>query len=159
MWFDFRPEETVLFTTLAVLIGFLYWLHDRARRRKMELEHAERIKAIEAGVSVPDEAAAKARQAQVVGAAVIGLGVPVIGSLIAAALSLYIFAYQPTNLQIALFAILWGVQGLVSLLCVILAIGSMMGDEEKSPAQEGGMAAEFRSESIYAPVNPIVRRD
>ncbi len=97
--------------------------------RMRTMEHTERLRALELGQSPPDPAAAECGRSAIRAATSIGIVVSVLLTVGATGLSPILLLFLPTSheviafgvvtdLQVALFTVLWGVSGLVTLLTV-----------------------------------------
>jgi hypothetical protein len=110
----------------AVVACFLGYLYYRLEVQKRDQGHAERLKALETGRSLPDPelAWAGAEVNRCWAAAIVGFGVPAI--MAAAALGgtlLVLRQEEPTRLQLPLLCVIWGVCGLVSLVAAATSLG------------------------------------
>ena len=112
-------------------IGFLMWLEARAKHKQREIEHTERMKALEAGLPLPDAAIARANadrsRARALGA--IGVLVPLIMASVAIGATLLTQArldpIVSPGVLLAIQCTVWGVCGLVALVVPLACIGSL----------------------------------
>ncbi|HEX4592497.1 MAG TPA: hypothetical protein VH120_21385 [Gemmataceae bacterium] len=94
----------ILFATFAV------WLDNKRGTRRRELDHVERMKAIECGYPLPDEDSARHKM---LGA--IGVIVPAASLTAAAWATQFILGREDFIAPRWLLAVVWGVSGLVAL--------------------------------------------
>jgi hypothetical protein len=117
-------------------IALLMWIDSRNKRHERELRHAERIKALELGQSLPDGEVARAHADQA-RAWVLGLIcfiVPpcLVGTAVGA--TALILDMAAPGIHLALLCVIWGIAGLVSLVTVTSSLHAISGardDEEK----------------------------
>jgi hypothetical protein len=107
-------------------IALIVLVSGKGEVQKRQLEHAERMKALELGRPLPDAdiAWAGADRGRAVAAGFIGTLVPLV--LIGSALggTAIVFTYTvDSTWRVVLAAIIWGVCGLVSLVTVVTALG------------------------------------
>jgi hypothetical protein len=98
---------------LGLLIGFgafAVWLENKRGVRRRELEHVERVKAIECGYPLPDEDSARHKM---LGA--IGVIVPAASLAAAAWATQFVLGRDDFVAPRWLLAVVWGVSGLVAL--------------------------------------------
>ena len=91
-------------------IGLCVWLDQRGKTRRRELEHAERMRAIELGRPLDDAAVARLNA---LGA--IGVAVPISALSAAAIGSSFALLVQYSRLRFAIIAVIWVVCGAVCL--------------------------------------------
>jgi hypothetical protein len=107
-------------------IALCIWASSKAEIQKRQLEHAERMKALELGRPLPDAeiAWAGADRSRATAAGTIGTLVPLglIGAALGGTAITFSFTYDATWRGI-LAAIIWGVCGLVSLVTAGTALG------------------------------------
>jgi hypothetical protein len=124
--------------------------------RKRELEHVERLKALDLGQPLPDAdiAWANAESARTNAAAAVAVFVPLV--LVAGAVggSALILGVADPRLHLPLLCIIWGVSGLASLLTVIMASGALCLKGKRRHGVDGtgcglpGRAGRYRSETV-----------
>ncbi|MGF1580056.1 MAG: hypothetical protein ACFCD0_11905 [Gemmataceae bacterium] len=96
----------VLFGSISLWV----WIDNRNKTRKRELAHLERMRSIERGVPIEDQAVARN---QALGA--IGVAVPIVSMCAAGVASIVVpFTKFDMGLRVLLFAIVWIVTGIVS---------------------------------------------
>jgi ABC-type nickel/cobalt efflux system permease component RcnA len=111
------------------------------------LEHTERLRALELGQPLPDPAAAERGRSAIRAAAGIGIVVSLMLTAAAAGLSAILLLLVAssrevivfgvvTDLQVALFIVLWGVCGLVTLVTVWACLRTVRKTVQGSAAQQ-----------------------
>lgn len=132
-------DEEIIFPLAGVLgsvaffggIGFLMWLDARGKQKQRELEHTERMKALEMGQPLPDAdiAQSNAVRARAWALGAIGVFVPFImvcAAIVATVLSHnYLDPIVSPAMLLAIQCTAWGVCGLVSLVIPLACIGSI----------------------------------
>jgi hypothetical protein len=106
--------------------------------QRRQLEHAERLKALEQGQPLPDTdlAWAAADRTRAIAAGIVGLGVPVGLGGIAIAATALVLTLAATNTHVVLLCTVWGVCSFVSANAVWMSLG-VMHQRSKSPRSEG----------------------
>jgi hypothetical protein len=123
-----------LFGGLALMI----WVASRAELQKRQLgqeremkerefEHAERLKALERGVPLPDAdlAAARADTAWAVAAGLVAVVVPLVMVGTAVGATAIILALAQPALHLPLVCTVWGVNGLTSIVALSLSLAAL----------------------------------
>jgi hypothetical protein len=133
--------------------------------RLREMEHTERMRAIEQGQPLPDTDGAALAQTTIGAAAGIGIAVPIVLTLGAVGLSALIllmveashsvnFFGVAADLQTTLFAIVWGISGLVLLFTVGGALRTMSKARKAVPLQRATPTRQLRDERPSMPREP-----
>ena len=105
---------------LFLFLGVAIWFDNKRGVRRRELEHVERIKAIECGYPLPDEDSARHKM---LGA--IGVLVPAASLTAAAWVTQLILAREDYGAPRWLLAIVWGVAGVVALVVGAVAAAGL----------------------------------
>jgi hypothetical protein len=162
-------EILVYFGAITVL--FMVWgafaLQTKLRKeaREREMVHAERMRALELGLPLPDAGSiqAEADMARTRAATAVGVLVPVSMAGAAAGGTLLVFHWAGEGSHLALLCVIWGVSGLVSLVAVnssmaILQRQAVRGDRvaagEGPPAAREDAARQEPSVAIKKPPSP-----
>ena len=129
-----------MLTLVLVFAGIAIWLENRRASRRRELEHVERMKAIESEYPLPDEDSSRHK---ILGG--IGIVVPV-GSLAVAAWSTQLILDKEELLAPRwLLTVIWGVAGLVALVVGVVAAAALRPRKVNWPSKplphHGGEAA------------------
>jgi len=128
--------DTSFWTTVSASIGAVaffggitawVWIDSRNKRHERELKHAERLKALELGHSLPDAEIAKAG-AELGHAWALGLTctfVPLGLVGIALGATALVFAQEMDWPRFPLLCVIWGVVGVISIVTVSCCMGAM----------------------------------
>jgi hypothetical protein len=131
---------------LFLFLGVAIWFDNKRGVRRRELEHVERIKAIECGYPLPDEDSARHKM---LGA--IGVLVPAASLTAAAWATQLILAREDYIAPRWLLAVVWGVAGLVALVVGAVAAAGLRPRKVVWPRPAGepnraaGVSAELSS--------------
>jgi hypothetical protein len=118
-------------------IALVMWIDSKGKAHERELAHAERLKALETGQTLPDAEVARARAessrawAAALTAILVALGMT--GAAVGS--TAMVFRHTDPAKHLPLVAVVWGVCGLVSLVTVILGL-VMVRAREKARAKE-----------------------
>lgn len=108
-------------------IGLLMWIDSRGKAQERQLSHAERLKALETGQTLPDAEVARynaeASRAWAAGFATLVITVGM-GGVAVGATSL-VFQFAESGIQVPLLSVIWGVCGLIALVAVCLGLGAL----------------------------------
>jgi hypothetical protein len=110
------------------------WLDQRGRVRRRELEHAERLRALELGRPLED---AETARAEALGAIGVAVGV---SSFAAAALATCFILYLELELRFLILLIVWPVCALAGAGTAILCVHAL-GPAKFAPSADGGAPA------------------
>jgi hypothetical protein len=111
-------------------IALIQWVVSKGEAQKRQLEHDLRLKALELGQPLPDAdiARANAERSRAAAAGAIGILVPLFMAGAATGSTALVFQYSTddSSLRIPLFAIVWGMCGVVSLVAVSLTLTALL---------------------------------
>lgn len=129
-------------------IALIMWVDARNKRLVRQMEHAERLKALELGQTLPDAELARARveSSRAWAAGLMGLVVP--GSVfgIAAGATALVLAYASPSIHLPLLCVIWGISGLTGLLTVIISLGTIRPAPEETNETPPGDELEEKGE-------------
>jgi hypothetical protein len=141
---------------LVVFGGLAIWLSVKSEDRKRELAHAERIRAIECGYTLPDAAVARNRAVGWIGA-----GVPAVSLAIAAWVTWVVLGPGTSSGSHWVLALVWSVCGVTASVCGLGALLLMRsGDGETAAVRR--RAPEVTGEQAEPPVaasTPVARQE
>jgi hypothetical protein len=115
--------------------------------RLRDVEQSERLRALELGQPLPDPGESERTRSAIRAAATIGILVPLVLATAAAGVSFRILEFTvlprevsvfgvTTDLQAALFAMVWGVCGLITLITVLACLWAARRERRWHPPQE-----------------------
>ncbi len=161
------PISGVVATVAAALgtlaffggIALLMWVDQRGKTSQRQLEHAERLRALELGQELPDAAVARAAasSSRARAAAVVGLLVPafVLGSGVGATALILVAASADIHLPV--LCVIWGVCGLVSMVAVSGSLGALKHQKQNEPAEPKPNTSAPRPVKPTSPLEPHQR--
>ena len=119
-WYFQQPGILILILTAMLLIGLLILIPQllRSHQHTMELQHNERMKALEAGQILPQENVLRGAAGRT------AVLVPAITVCTAGAVTCYLVVYKSDNLM-ALALTVWCVSGVVSLAAITAGVALM----------------------------------
>jgi len=135
-------------------VGLLMWIDSRSKLKVRQLEHAERLKALECGQPLPDAdiARAAAEQSRTRAAGFIGTVVPIVMAGVAiggtAILCWYLSEPVMERAFLPVVCTIWGVCGLVSFIVAVSCLGPLARPGEE---KEEASASPAPIESIRVP--------
>ena len=108
-------------------IGLLMWIDYRGKIREKEYAHAERMKALEVGQTLPDadvsRSEADASRAWAAGLTAILVSLGMVGAAVGA--TALVFQLADLSVHLPMVCVIWGVCGLVSLVAVTGGLSAM----------------------------------
>jgi hypothetical protein len=137
-------------------LALLMWIDGRNKGRERQLAHAERVKSLEMGQTLPDaevaRASASAQRAWAVGLVALLVPLGLAGTAVGA--TALIFIYASAGVQLPLLCVIWGVCGVVSLVTVTTGLGVLAVGRRESPTS-AGENDESRQPAERRPVDPL----
>jgi hypothetical protein len=138
------------FGTLAFFggIALLMWVSYKGEAQKREYEHAERMKALELGQTLPDAdiARANADGSRARAAGTIGTLVPLatVAAAIGATALVVLNSQEYFSSRVPMLGIIWGVSGLVSVVTVVCSVSVLHRRGSRSHPSEGTATGNLR---------------
>src|SRR5437762_2680342 len=161
------PISGVVATVAAALgtlaffggIALMQWVDQRGKTTQRQLEHAERLRALELGQELPDAAVARAAatSSRARAAASVGVLVPafVLGSGVGATALILVTA--SANIHLPLLCVIWGVCGLVSLVAVSSSLSALKHQRQNEPVETKPNSLAPRPVKSTSPLEPHQR--
>jgi hypothetical protein len=136
-------QESALATAAGVLaffggIGLLMWIDQRGKARQRELEHTERMKALELGHTLPDAEVARAQAdgSRTTAAALVATFVSLILMAAASGATALVLYLADPRYQLALLCTIWGVCGLSTFIIVLECLHVMRRRGDRGSKEE-----------------------
>jgi hypothetical protein len=119
--------------------------HDEDMQRR-QMEHTERLKALEAGFPLPDADLAFARTERVRAAvaAAIGITVPAVMVGCAVGATALVLLFADSSLHLPVLCVIWGCAGLASFVTAVTSIASLSARKQPTEAVRSAGAKPFR---------------
>jgi hypothetical protein len=117
-------------------IALLMWVDHRGKATQRQLEHQERLRALEVGHELPDAAVARATASgsRAWAAAIVGFLVPPAVLSAAVGATALILVQAPEHIHLPILCTIWGVCGLVSVVAVSSSLAALKQQNRREPS-------------------------